>query len=147
MSASCPISLRRIDSNTVRVISIQVALFGTVLIFTQEKIFAFILLFDFAMRVMRLEYITPFGLIARFVLNLSKAVPNLCDESPKRFALYLGFSISLLVVIFFIFGFTTTASIITAILVFCSLLEASFDFCVGCKIYYLLQLSKRLWTK
>jgi len=42
MSASCPISARRVDSNMVRVISFQVALFTVVLIFTQESLFAFV---------------------------------------------------------------------------------------------------------
>jgi len=142
MSQSCPISLRRVDSNMVRVISFQVALFTVILLITQETTFALIILFDFIMRTLRLPNLSPFHIVSKFVLNGWGVAPKLCDESPKRFALYLGLVASLFLVVFYMAGFTVFATIITIILLICALLETLFDFCIGCKIYYAIQIVK-----
>ena len=142
MAQTCPISLRRVDSNMVRAISFQVALFTMILLVTQESIFALILLFDFFMRTLRQSHLSPFHIIGKFVLDGWGVAPKLCDESPKRFALYMGLVISLFLVLFYIAGFTTFATAITIILLICALLETLFDFCIGCKIYYAIQIGK-----
>jgi len=144
MSPSCPISTRRVDSNMVRVISFQVALFTVILLVTQESAFAFVLLFDFFMRALRQTNFSPFQMIGKFVITGWGIAPKLCDESPKRFALYLGLVTSLFLVVFYASGFTTLATVIAVILLICALLETLFDFCIGCKIYYAIQIVKGL---
>ena len=140
MSQTCPISTRRVDSNMVRMISFQVALFTVILLITQESSFALILLFDFLMRTLRQPNLSPFHVVGKFILTGWGVAPKLCDESPKRFALYLGLVISLFLVVFYIAGFTTFATAISIILLICALLETLFDFCIGCKIYYAIQI-------
>ena len=142
ISASCPISTRRVDANMIRAVSFQVALFTVILLVTQESIFAFILLFDFFMRTLRQSHLSPFHIIGKFVLEGWGVAPKLCDESPKRFALYMGLITSLFLVVFYLAGFTNFATVITIILLICALLETLFDFCIGCKIYYAIQLGK-----
>ncbi|HFQ60850.1 MAG TPA: DUF4395 domain-containing protein [Epsilonproteobacteria bacterium] len=144
ISASCPISTRRVDANMVRIISFQVALFSVVLLFTQESLFAAVLLFDFTMRTLRLANFSPFHTIGKFILTGWGIAPKLCDESPKRFALYMGLSISLLLAVLFVAGLTKIATFIAVILFVCALLETLFDFCIGCKIYYAIQLIKAM---
>ena len=139
MSPSCPISTRRVDSNMVRVISFQVALFTVTLLFTQEILFAVVLLFDFVMRVVRKPNLSPFHLIAKLTLEGWDVAPKLCDESPKRFALYMGLVTSMILVVLFAAGLPMVATIIAFILLLCALLETLFDFCIGCKIYYVIQ--------
>ena len=143
--ASCPISSRRVDANMVRVISFQVALFAVILLFTQESFFALVLLFDFTVRAVRLFKLSPFHLIADFILTGWGVAPKLCDESPKRFALYMGLTISLFMAVLFAAGFTTIATFIVVILLICALLETALDFCIGCKIYYGIQIAKGAW--
>jgi hypothetical protein len=76
------------------------------------------------------------------ILKSLHILPKLSDEAPKRFALYLGLVTSLLVVIAHIVGFDLIVSVIGTILFSCTLLEFMFDFCVGCKIYHMIQLVK-----
>ena len=142
MAQVCPISTRRVDSNMVRVISFQVVLFALILLFTQESIFALILLFDFAVRALRKAQWSPFHMVAKFILDGWGIAPKLCDESPKRFALFLGLVISLFLVVLYSAGFTAIATGITVILLICALLETVFDFCIGCKLYYAIQIGK-----
>jgi len=144
MSPSCPISTRRVDSNMVRVISFQVALFAMIFLVSQESFFALVLVFDFFMRAIRQSSFSPFQIIGTFVLKGWGIAPKLCDESPKRFALYMGLVTSLFIVIFYVAGFTTVATVLAVILLICALLETLFDFCIGCKIYYAIQIVKGL---
>jgi len=140
MYQSCPISLRRVDSNNVRIISFQVALFAVLILLTGNMFFAMVLLFDFLMRTLRLTHLSPFQLIAKFLLTSWNVTPKLCDEAPKRFALYLGLAISSILVLFFLIELTNPATFIVSILFICALFETVFDFCIGCKIYYAIQI-------
>ncbi len=144
MSPSCPISTRRIDANMVRMISFQVELFTFIFLITQESSFAWIILFDFLMRALRFSAFSPFQMIGKFVLKGWGVAPRLCDESPKRFALYLGLVTSLFIVLFYFAGFTLFATLLAVILLICALLETLFDFCIGCKLYYAIQIGKGL---
>jgi hypothetical protein len=127
-----------------RIISFQVALFTVLLLITQESVFALVILFDFLMRALRLSNFSLFEIVGKFVLRGWGVAPKLCDESPKRFALYLGLVTSLFFVVFYFAGFTTFATVIAVILLICALLETLFDFCIGCKIYYAIQIGKGL---
>ena len=142
MAQVCPISTRRIDAHMVRAISLQVVLLAIVLLITKQSIFAYILLYDFSMRALRKPKLSALHFIAKFVLDGWGIAPKLCDESPKRFALYMGLVISLLLVLFYSAGFVLLATVITVILSVCALLETVFDYCIGCKIYYAIQMIK-----
>jgi hypothetical protein len=126
----------------LRIISFQVAVFAMIFFVSQERFFAWVLLFDFFMRAVRLPNFSPFHIIGTFTIAGSGLSPKLCDESPKRFALYLGLVTSLGMVIFQLTDFTVFATGLAFILVICALLETLFDFCIGCKIYYAIQIGK-----
>jgi len=140
MYQSCPISLKRVDSNIVRIISLQVAVSVVVILWSANIFVAMILLFDFLMRTLRLTYLSPFHCIGRSLLRFWKVTPKFCDEAPKRFALYLGLGISTVLVLLFLIEFTNIAIYIGIILLICAVFETVFDFCIGCKIYYAIQI-------
>lgn len=144
MSPSCPISTRRVDSNMARIISFQVALFSMIFLVSQESFFMLVILFDFFIRALRQPNFSPFQIVGTFALKGWGIAPKLCDESPKRFALYLGLVTSLFIVVFYFTGFTTFATLVAVILLICALLETLFDFCIGCKLYYVIQIGKGL---
>jgi len=143
MTHSCPISLHRIDSNIVRVIAIQVIAVASLLLWSQNLLFALILLFDFLVRTINLKKISPFALLAKLIVETFQIQPQLCDEAPKRFALYLGLGIIGFFTLLLYFNFVNTAIVMVSILIVCALLEALFDYCIGCKIYHYLQLIQK----
>lgn len=147
MSPSCPISMRYVDSNIIRLISLQVALFSIALIFSASIIFAYVLLIDYVARVSRLSFLSPFTLFAQSIVTLFSIEEKKSNEAPKRFALYLGFSIAIIITLAFIFNFYAVVFIATIILFTCSIIETLFDFCIGCKIYYMLQLGINMYKK
>lgn len=139
MTQTCPISFNRIDANFVRIIATQVITIALLLIITQELIFAFILFFDFSIRILNLKQFSILAYIAQFFIKFFKIEAELCDEAPKRFALYMGIVIIALFTLLYILQLNILASILVSILLICAFLEATFDYCIGCKIYHLLQ--------
>jgi hypothetical protein len=139
LTKACPISFNRIDANLVRIIAIQVISIALLLIFTQELIFALILFFDFTVRILNLKQFSILAYIAQSIIKYFKIEVELCDEAPKRFALYLGIVIISIFTLLYFFQLNILASILVSILLLCAFLEATFDYCVGCKIYHLLQ--------
>ncbi|SFV71676.1 hypothetical protein MNB_SV-13-2118 [hydrothermal vent metagenome] len=146
MPQACPISFYRIDTNSVRLIALQVTLLSLAFLLTHEIIFALILLFDFSIRTLRLAQFSPLHKISTFILQTFKVTAKLSDEAPKRFALYLGFMASFLLLFSSLGGFILFSTSITIILLVCALLETLFDYCIGCKIYYAIQLLKGLFN-
>ena len=140
MAQSCPISFNRIDSNLVRIIALQVIVVSFFLLLSSNLLFAYLLLFDFSVRTLNIKKISPFILVANFFLKIFQIQPQLCDEAPKRFALYLGLGIVGFVTLLLLFSFVKIAMFLTIILILCASFETLFDYCIGCKIYYLLQI-------
>ncbi len=139
MTQTCPISFNRVDANFVRIIAVQVISIALLLIYTQELIFALILFFDFSVRILTLKKLSILSYIAQFIITYFKIEVELCDEAPKRFALYVGIVIISTFTLLYFFQLNILASILVGILLICAFLEATFDYCVGCKVYYLLQ--------
>ncbi len=139
MAQSCPISSRKVNSNLVRIYSIQVSLLVLALILTKLPIFAFILLYDFSIRALRLPKLSPVHLIGKFIIGIFKIKPKMTDEAPKRFALYIGLSFSLALSLLYANRYYDVATITATILLICALLEAVFNYCLGCKIYQIIQ--------
>jgi len=140
MAQSCPISFNRIDTHLVRIIALQVIVVALLLLATSHLFFAFLLLFDFSVRTLNLKRFSPFANIAKLIIKSLQIKPQLCDEAPKRFALYLGLGIIGFFTLLFLFEFSKVATILVAILIICALLEASLDYCIGCKIYHFIQM-------
>ena len=140
MAQTCPISLHRIDAHFVRIVAAQVITIALLLLFTQHLVFAILLLFDFSVRILKLKNLSLFAFIAKLIIEYFKIEAQPCDEAPKRFALYLGVGIIALFTLLFAFSFTTLASILVGILLLCAFLEAAFDYCIGCKLYHVIQI-------
>ena len=139
MTQTCPISFNRVDANFIRIIAAQVISIALLLIFTQELIFALILFFDFSVRILNLKQLSILAYVAQFIIKNFKIEVQLCDEAPKRFALYMGIIIIALFTLLYFFQLNIMASILVATLLICAFLEATFDYCVGCKVYHLFQ--------
>lgn len=140
MAQSCPISFNRIDAHLVRIVALQVIVVALLLIGTGHLFFAALLLFDFSVRTLNLKKLSPFATIARLLIKSFDIKPQLCDEAPKRFALYLGLGIIGFFTLLLLFGFSKVATVLVSILLICASLEAAFDYCIGCKIYHYLQI-------
>ncbi len=139
MAKTCPISTRRINSKIVRFISAQVVIFVVALAITKMPIFALVLCIDFIARFFRVQKFSPFFILGQFSSKILSLEPKFVDEAPKRFALVMGLVMSFILLGTYGFGFYSFGVTVASIIFLCALLETLFDYCVGCKIYYIIK--------
>lgn len=142
MLPSCPISLKRVDTNIVRLISLQVVLLTAVLLTTHALLVAWVLFLDFFIRTVEQQRYSPLYRIATLLAKLLKLTPNYSDAAPKKFALIMGFAMTSLLFVVTLFELTPLLVVISVVLLVCAMLEMLFDYCIGCKIYHFLELFK-----
>ena len=139
MGQYCPVSLKNIDSNIVRLVALQTAIIGIVFIITKMPILALILLYDFIVRGVKLSKLSLFAIIAKVATKVLKLKPKPTDEAPKRFALFIGLLMLIIINVLVFISQLDIATAITIILIVCASLEAFFDYCVGCKVYWIIK--------
>ena len=124
----------QIDNVVVRFIALQVFLLSGMIVIWNELYLSLILALDFAIRAF--TYLpTPLTFISRIASNTLKLERKPIYAAPKNFAAVIGFILSVIMGVLFLFGFKTAGLIVTAVLGFFSFLEASFKICVGCYLY------------
>lgn len=136
---SCPVSFKIIDQNIIRIVASLVSALAILFIFNPNFIILALLLYDFLVRVLGYEKISPLYNLAKLLSKLFGAKKDKVDAGPKEFALKIGLLFALLCVVAFLFNQTFSAVLLMSILAVCALLEAVFNYCIGCKIYILLK--------
>ena len=147
MSEVCPISFKQVNEKAARINAILSALSVVLFLVTSYKFIIVFLAIDFFIR----GFIDPlysfYSAISKSILRLSNSKPKLIDGSPKIFAAKLGFLLSLFILFFALFAFQTIAIILGIILISLALLEGVFGYCVGCKIYSIIDGYKKTQHK
>ena len=132
---ACPISKNKIDSNIPRIngfITLIVIFLG---VFNQ--IFWILLTIDFFLRSFTMKY-SPISNFSKLILNKLNMSGKAIDAAPKKFAVRIGFMMSIILITISLLGFYTFSiyfSIFFSIPVF---LETFFGYCLGCQIYSIL---------
>ncbi len=142
MARSCPISLKRVDSITVRIGSFVVFTLTLLFVVTGTPYIPLLLTVDFALRLYGKEEWSIVSRSAHYIARKWKTTPRYTDEAPKRFAMTLGFFLVASILVASLTGASKSALFLSAVLLLCGLAEILFDFCIGCKIYYGLKLTK-----
>ena len=120
-------------------LALQTAVTATVFVLTKMPIFAIILLYDFSVRWLKIAPLSPFATIAKIIVKILNLKPKPTDEAPKRFALLIGLFMLIAINLLLFFKQIKLALFIMLILIICAALEAIFDYCVGCKAYWLIK--------
>jgi len=141
-SLSCPISFKNIDSYAFRLSGIFYIFLLIVFIYNENILFIVYILGDILMR------LTPFNnspilFFCSLLLKIVHAQKSLSDEAPKRFALILGSLMLLMIILSKFYTFDFFSFIVTLNLIVLKLLDVIFDYCVGCKLYQLLNISTK----
>lgn len=133
--AFCPVSDKRINEKVARTnAAFTVGLIGLFAV-TQNIIPIVFLAIDFLFRAADYSRFSLIALTSRGIVKFLKPEEYLINAGPKIFAARIGFVLSLLVTLFFLFGAPVPAVIIAVILGIFSFLESVFGLCVACEIY------------
>lgn len=139
MSYTCPISFEKIDSNVSRISAMIVATFVVTYLATSNVYILYILFFDFYMKLFcqkKFSIITQFSKAVKIIFRLKD---KFSDSGAKRLAGYFGMFFILLLITGAHLNLHFFSMVVGAIFLACSLLDAFFNYCFGCKIYFIIK--------
>ncbi len=137
---SCPISFVKYDNTVSRIISLLTALVLGVYLFFELPVAVVVFLFiDLVMRVFFQSSYSP---LYHLAVSIKKALglPSVFkDGASKRLASYFGMLFLVLVISLDLLHASYAHFIVSGIYLFCLLLDTFLDFCLGCRIYYIIK--------
>lgn len=139
MNYSCPMSFKQIDSNVSRLTSSFVAIFVILYLIYGFSIILYFLAFDFIMRLFITKDSSLFYMSALFIKERLSIKDKFVDSGSKRLAAYFGLIFVLMLLVAHYLDIYVLTLVIAAIFLTCSLLDVFFDFCLGCKIYFIIK--------
>ncbi len=131
----CPISEQRVNEQVTRLNALFVV--GTIVlafVFNSVSLFVF-LMADFFIRAFTDLKFSPISYTSHSLSNAMSLPVKLIDKAPKIFAARLGFMMTAVIAVLFIFDYKRTSVIVSSLLVFFAGLEFVFAICIGCLIY------------
>lgn len=131
----CPISDQRVNEQVTR-INALLTVVVVVLAFVLNSVWLLaFLMADFFIRAFTDVKYSPISFTSHSVRNALSLSVKMIDKAPKIFAARMGFMMSTMIAIFYIFNLTAAAVIVASVLIFFATLEFAFGICVGCMIY------------
>ena len=134
---SCPISFIKIDANIVRLNAFYILLLLSLYLITFNKVIILFLIADFSIRLFANKSYSPLYFLSLRTKELFHVKSRFEDNAPKRLASYFGFMFLVLIFLFDVLGLEMLLYATSGILLVCLFLELVFNYCLGCKIYYL----------
>ncbi len=139
MQQSCPVNFQTYDNTISRISSLNIALLITAYLFTSQIVIMLFVIVDLVLRVFVDKRLSPVYYLSLSIKRLFGLHTVMKDSASKRLATYFGLLFSLLIVVFHMLYLPEALYVTAGIYMLCLLLDAFFDFCLGCKIYYLVK--------
>jgi len=139
MSNSCPLNFMKVDSNISRFSALLVALLVISYLFTSNLYILLFLLIDFVLKLFISPQNSPIMMLAKLLKSTFNIKSKYVDGGAKKLAGYFGLFFIVLLIITHFFDLWSLSLSIAIIFLFCSLLDLFFDYCIGCKIYFIIK--------
>jgi hypothetical protein len=139
MANACPLNFIKVDSNIARFSSLFVALLVLLYLSTTNVFILYFLAFDFVLKLFINSDISPIHILTRFLKGCFHIESKLTDGGAKKLAGFFGLFFVFLLILFHYFSNWNISLAIAFVFLSCSLLDVFFNFCIGCKIYYIIK--------
>jgi hypothetical protein len=136
---ACPLNFKRYDAVVSRVISFCMVVFLSLYVYTGWVGILLFMLYDLVMRIYVDSRLSFLYRISFYFSHIFKLPHLFRDGASKQLAGYFGIFFLTLLVILDLAQSQTSIYIISGVFGFCLLLDVMFDFCLGCKIYYIIK--------
>lgn len=137
MAPACPIAFRQIDGTITRINSLSISVMLMAYLISSEIFFIYILGIDLIIRLFINKKLSPINQMSNLIKVLIRAQTHNTDAGAKRLAAYFALGFSWTVIALHAFGLFNMANIVAIIFVSCSVTELMFNYCIGCKIYFI----------
>lgn len=137
MAPACPIAFRQIDGTIVRINAISILVMLMAYLFSTQILFVYILGVDLIIRLFITEEFSPVQQLSRLLKGIIRAKTHNTDAAAKRLAAYFALGFAWAVIALHSLDLIYAAKAVSVIFASCAALELIFNYCVGCKIYYI----------
>ena len=129
-----------VNEYAARLVAGMVIVLIFTILFKNQSVLLWVLLYGFTARVLTGPTLSPMGLIATKIIVPVLGNPNKpVAGPPKRFAQLIGFLLSLLAIIAeFVFSSTNIAYLLISVIGIFAALESILGFCAGCYVFAIL---------
>ncbi len=134
---SCPISFIKVDANIVRINASYILLFFSLYLNTSNRFILLFLIADFIIRLFINKDYSPLYFLSARTKELLHVKSKFEDAAAKRLATYFGLIFLVLILLFDLLHTELFFYSTSGILLVCLFLEVAFNYCLGCKMYYL----------
>lgn len=139
MNSSCPLNFKPIDSHLSRITSLLVVFLVLLYLWFNNIFILFFLAVDFMVKLFFINRVSLLTYGAKIIKKLLKLDNKLVDGGAKRLAGFFGLFFVMLLIIAHFFNIWTASLIIAFIFIVCALLDVFINFCIGCKIYFIIK--------
>ena len=137
MAPACPITFRQIDGTIVRINALSLSLMLLAYLYSGQIAFIYFLGFDLIVRLFINKRLSPINQVSRLIKVAIRAKTHSTDAGAKRLASFFALGFSWTIVLLHSFGLMNEAKILSSVFILFASLELIFNFCVGCKIYFI----------
>ncbi len=137
MASICPMTFRQIDGTVVRINALTLSIILLSYLYFGQIMIIYFLAIDISIRLFVNKKLSPINQLSRLIKVLIKAKTFNTDAGAKRLAAFFALGFSGCIIALHSFGFYNEAKILAGVFVLFSSLELVFNFCVGCKIYFI----------
>ena len=139
MSNACPLNFQKVDSNVSRFSALFVAILVVIYLNTSNVYILFFLFIDFVVKLFLKPGMSPIMMLAEFLKSIFHIKTKYADGGAKKLAGYFGLFFVTALIFAHYFDVWLLSLVIAAIFLTCSLLDVFFDYCIGCKIYFIIK--------
>ncbi|MCW8838220.1 MAG: DUF4395 domain-containing protein [Thiovulaceae bacterium] len=139
MAYSCPITFEKVDSGVSRISSFIVSIFVTYYIYSFNIYVLYFLFLDFYMRIFCQKYFSIIYISSKVIKRIFYLKDKLSDGGAKKLAGLFGIFFVALLIMLKHMDYREFSLIIGVVFIICSSLDAFLDYCVGCKVYFVIK--------
>ncbi len=140
MAQSCPINFQLVDGTITRLNTLSVSVVLTLFLVSHNPMWMYLLFFDFMMRLYGCKTLSFSYLISTLIKDTFNLKTHNVDAAAKRLAAHFGLFFVLMLVVAVHLHMTFLIYLLAGLFLVCLLTDLLFDYCVGCKIYFILNL-------
>ncbi len=139
MSNSCPLNFEKVDSNISRLSALFVAFLVLLYLLSHNVFILIFLALDFIIKLFINKDFSPIYKLAHSLKLLFKFKDKFIDGGAKRLAGMFGLLFVVLLIATHFLNAWIASLIIATIFLVCSLLDLFFNYCIGCKVYFIIK--------
>lgn len=139
MSFTCPLSFTKIDTNVARLNTLLASSLVLMYLFYDFVMILFFLVYDFGMKLFGDKKYSLLYKTARVLKKILHLKPALADAGAKRLANYFALLFMILLASAHYLQNAPLIVAIASIYLACASLDILFNYCIGCKVYYVIK--------